>query len=141
MASEDLLALLVCPLDQKSSLRREGDSLVCTRCGLRFAIKDGIPNMLIEEAELPPASPRWPTSNALGPEMRSWTSPELSQGSACLHAARSPTVLRDARPAPTAGAVACSTVHCPPPGRCAKIAPQAPQSVRPASRADSALIP
>lgn len=54
MASEDLLALLVCPLDQKSSLRREGDSLVCTRCGLRFAIKDGIPNMLIEEAELPP---------------------------------------------------------------------------------------
>ena len=53
MVSEDLLALLVCPMDQKSSLRREGDSLVCTRCGPRFAIRDDIPNMLIEEAELP----------------------------------------------------------------------------------------
>jgi len=53
MVTEDLLALLVCPVDQKSPLRREGESLVCTRCGLRFAINDGIPNMLIEEAELP----------------------------------------------------------------------------------------
>jgi uncharacterized protein YbaR (Trm112 family) len=53
MVSEDLLALLVCPMDQKSPLRREGDSLVCTRCGPCFAIKDDIPNMLIEEAELP----------------------------------------------------------------------------------------
>ena len=28
--------------------------LVCTRCGPRFAIQDDIPNMLIDEAELPP---------------------------------------------------------------------------------------
>jgi uncharacterized protein YbaR (Trm112 family) len=53
MVSEDLLARLVCPLG-KAPLRREGDFLVCTRCGPRFAIKDDIPNMLIEEAELPP---------------------------------------------------------------------------------------
>ena len=52
MVSEDLLALLVCPMG-KAPLRREGDILVCTRCGPRFAIKDDIPNMLIEEAELP----------------------------------------------------------------------------------------
>ncbi len=52
MASEELLALLVCPLG-KAPLRREGDSLICIRCGPRFAIKDGIPDMLIEEAELP----------------------------------------------------------------------------------------
>ena len=52
MVSEDLLALLVCPMG-KAPLRREGDSLVCTRCGPRFLIKDDIPNMLIEEAELP----------------------------------------------------------------------------------------
>lgn len=52
MVNEDLLALLVCPMG-KAPLRREGDTLVCTRCGPRFAIKDDIPNMLIEEAELP----------------------------------------------------------------------------------------
>ena len=57
MVSDDLLALLVCPRDQKSSLRREGDWLVCTRCGPRFAIRDDIPNMLIEEAELPAGCP------------------------------------------------------------------------------------
>jgi uncharacterized protein YbaR (Trm112 family) len=52
MVSEDLLALLVCPLG-KAPLRREGNILVCTRCGPRFAIEDDIPNMLIEEATLP----------------------------------------------------------------------------------------
>jgi uncharacterized protein YbaR (Trm112 family) len=53
MVSEDLLALLVCPMG-KAPLRLEGDFLVCTRCGPRFAIREGIPNMLIEEATLPP---------------------------------------------------------------------------------------
>ena len=53
MIKDELLALLVCPLG-RAPLRREGDSLVCTRCGLRYAINDGIPNMLYEEAELPP---------------------------------------------------------------------------------------
>lgn len=53
MVSEELLALLVCPMG-KAPLRREGETLVCTRCGPRFAIKDDIPDMLIEEAELPP---------------------------------------------------------------------------------------
>lgn len=53
MVSEELLALLVCPMAQ-APLRREGDRLVCTRCGLRFRIQDDIPNMLVEEAELPP---------------------------------------------------------------------------------------
>ena len=32
MVNEDLLALLVCPMG-KAPLRREGDSLICTRCG------------------------------------------------------------------------------------------------------------
>ncbi len=52
MPNEDLFALLVCPMG-KAPLRREGDTLVCTRCGPRFVVKDDIPNMLIEEAELP----------------------------------------------------------------------------------------
>ncbi len=55
MVKEELLALLVCPLG-KAPLRREGEILICTRCGPRFSIKDDIPNMLIEEAELPPGA-------------------------------------------------------------------------------------
>jgi uncharacterized protein YbaR (Trm112 family) len=53
MVNEALLSLLVCPLG-KAPLRREGDLLICTKCGPRFSIEDEIPNMLIEEAELPP---------------------------------------------------------------------------------------
>jgi uncharacterized protein YbaR (Trm112 family) len=52
MVNEELLALLVCPMG-KAPLRREGDTLICTRCGPRFSIKDDIPDMLIEDAELP----------------------------------------------------------------------------------------
>lgn len=53
MTDDDLLSLLVCPLG-KAPLRREGDYLACTRCGPRFGVRDEIPNMIIEEAELPP---------------------------------------------------------------------------------------
>lgn len=56
MINPDLLAMMVCPIG-KAPLRLEGDSLVCTRCGPRFAIKDEIPDMLMEHAELPPGCP------------------------------------------------------------------------------------
>ena len=49
---QDLLEILVCPLG-KAPLRLEGEILVCTKCGLKYKIEDGIPNMLIEDAELP----------------------------------------------------------------------------------------
>ena len=49
----ELLEILVCPLG-KAPLRLEGTSLVCTKCGLVYTIEDGIPNMLVEEAKLPP---------------------------------------------------------------------------------------
>jgi uncharacterized protein YbaR (Trm112 family) len=52
MLKDELLALLVCPMG-KAPLKLEGNTLVCTRCGPRFAIEDDIPNMLIEEATLP----------------------------------------------------------------------------------------
>ena len=58
MLDEELLSLLVCPLG-KSPLRREEAALVCTSCGARFVIKDEIPNMLIEEAELPAGCASW----------------------------------------------------------------------------------
>jgi uncharacterized protein YbaR (Trm112 family) len=50
--SPELLEILVCPMG-KSELELNGDRLTCKRCGPVFAIKDGIPIMLIEEAQLP----------------------------------------------------------------------------------------
>jgi len=48
----EFLEMLVCPLG-KADLQAEGETLVCTRCGLVFRIEDGIPILLIEEATLP----------------------------------------------------------------------------------------
>jgi uncharacterized protein len=54
MINQDLLDILRCPLDpSQTRLRLEGDHLCCERCALRFAIKDGFPILVVEEAELP----------------------------------------------------------------------------------------
>ena len=50
---KELLEILACPVD-KRPVREEGDHLVCTECGRRYPVRDGIPVMLVEEAE-PPA--------------------------------------------------------------------------------------
>ncbi len=52
MISDHFLSLLVCPMG-KVPLKRDGDELTCSHCGTRFSIKDDIPNMIIEEAQLP----------------------------------------------------------------------------------------
>ena len=48
----ELLELLVCPVTH-SKLRQEGDFLVSEVGGLRYPIRDGIPILLVQEAELP----------------------------------------------------------------------------------------
>lgn len=48
----ELLELLRCPLTH-SRLRPEGTFLVAEEGGLRYPVRDGIPVMLVEEAELP----------------------------------------------------------------------------------------
>jgi hypothetical protein len=54
MISKDLLEILRCPLDpSRSKLIPEGDRLMCERCALAFAVKDGFPILVIEEATLP----------------------------------------------------------------------------------------
>ena len=54
MISQDLLAILRCPLNPSSArLIVEGERLVCERCALRFRIRDGFPVLVVEEAELP----------------------------------------------------------------------------------------
>jgi uncharacterized protein YbaR (Trm112 family) len=46
-----LLAILVCPKCKGELEYREGESaLVCHVCRLKYAIRDGIPIMLIDEA-------------------------------------------------------------------------------------------
>lgn len=52
MIDKQLLAILACPLC-KTDVRLEGDRIVCTKCQRRYPIKDDIPIMLIDEAELP----------------------------------------------------------------------------------------
>jgi uncharacterized protein YbaR (Trm112 family) len=51
-AEDALLDLLRCPVTL-SPLRREGDVLVAEVGGLRYAVRDGIPQMIADEAELP----------------------------------------------------------------------------------------
>ncbi len=52
---QQLEEILVCPAS-KSPLVMDGNALVCTSpaCRLRYAIKDDIPIMLVEEAETVP---------------------------------------------------------------------------------------
>lgn len=54
---DELLGILACPNCRgKVEYREEGDVIVCTgRCKYRYPIRDGIPVMLIEEAEKPGA--------------------------------------------------------------------------------------
>ncbi len=49
MIPPELMEILVCP-SCKSDLLEEGAELVCTGCGLRYPVRDGIPIMLVEEA-------------------------------------------------------------------------------------------
>jgi uncharacterized protein YbaR (Trm112 family) len=55
--SRQLLEILVCPKCRGELEYREAESsLICHQCHLRYAIRDGIPIMLIDEATPEPAS-------------------------------------------------------------------------------------
>lgn len=50
----ELLEILACPLDDdRPPLRQDGEWLVCTKCGAKYPIKDGIPLLLPENAVKP----------------------------------------------------------------------------------------
>lgn len=51
---EELLKILACPAC-KAQVKLEGERIICQNkaCGLRYPIRDGIPVMLIDEAEKP----------------------------------------------------------------------------------------
>jgi hypothetical protein len=56
MIDKELLEILACP-QCKADVRLENDKIICTnpQCGLRYPIRNGIPVMLIDEAEKPTA--------------------------------------------------------------------------------------
>lgn len=54
MIDKELLDILACPVC-KTPVKQEGDRLVCGTCGRRYPIRDGIPVMLVDEAEQRPA--------------------------------------------------------------------------------------
>lgn len=45
-----LLELLACPQPHHAPVTEVGDELVCSECGARYPIRDGLPIMLIDEA-------------------------------------------------------------------------------------------
>jgi uncharacterized protein YbaR (Trm112 family) len=59
MISQQLLDLLRCPLHPvEGKLEPVADGLVCMHCRLKYPVREGIPCMLPEEAELPPGCAR-----------------------------------------------------------------------------------
>lgn len=46
----ELLDILACP-KCKGPLQYTGEALVCQACQLKYAVRDGIPVLLVEEAE------------------------------------------------------------------------------------------
>lgn len=56
MIDKELLDIMACPLC-KADVELVGERIVCTKCGRRYPIRDGIPIMLIDEAELPNGNP------------------------------------------------------------------------------------
>ena len=56
MIDQDLLEILACP-ECRAEVRMEGDWIVCTSCGLRYPIRDGLPILLVDEAVRPGGAP------------------------------------------------------------------------------------
>lgn len=52
MITKELLDILACPAC-KADVKLENEKVVCTKCGRRYPVKDDIPIMLIDEAEMP----------------------------------------------------------------------------------------
>lgn len=57
MIDKELLDILACPVC-KTEVRLEQEKIVCTKCGRRYPVRDDIPIMLAEEAELKEETPK-----------------------------------------------------------------------------------
>lgn len=52
MIDPELLDMLVCPVDHGNVTEEEG-FVVCSTCGRRYPVTEGIPVMLVDAAEVP----------------------------------------------------------------------------------------
>ena len=50
MIDKELIDILICPAC-KGDVELKKNKIVCKKCGKRYPVKDGIPIMLIDEAE------------------------------------------------------------------------------------------
>ena len=50
MIDQELLSILACPAC-RGDVKENSGKIVCASCGRKYPIKDGIPIMLVEEAE------------------------------------------------------------------------------------------
>ena len=51
MIDKELLKILACPACKSDVVLKE-EKIACTKCGRVYPVKDGIPIMLVEEAQL-----------------------------------------------------------------------------------------
>jgi len=51
MLNKEILKIIACPKCKKDVILKE-DRIVCTNCGRQYPIKNNIPIMIVEEAEL-----------------------------------------------------------------------------------------
>lgn len=52
MVDKELIKILACP-ECKSDVELKEEKIVCSGCGRSYPVKQGIPVMLVDEAELP----------------------------------------------------------------------------------------
>jgi hypothetical protein len=57
MLDPEFMKRLACPAC-RTALALEQDKLCCAQCGRRYPIRDGVPILLLEEAETKPGEPR-----------------------------------------------------------------------------------
>jgi len=50
MIDKELLSILACPAC-KGDVTLVGEKVVCAKCGKKYPVKDGIPVMLVDQAE------------------------------------------------------------------------------------------
>ena len=61
MIDKELLDILACSACKGNVVYdKKNEKLICQKCGRRYPIRDGIPVMLIDEAELPEEAEKKP---------------------------------------------------------------------------------